>query len=77
MATLRFDVYGQFFMDLVRESGWWKAYRVGADGKRMDTGILISGDTPKDALADRLDVYFHESSSPGARVQLVSRLGRS
>ena len=71
MERLRFDVYGQFFIDMVRESGWWKAYRLGVDGKRLDTGIVISGDIPKDALADWLDVYFHELSRPGTRVVQV------
>src|SRR5262245_46334678 len=63
MAALHFDVYGQLFVDVVRESGWWEAYRVGVDGKRVHTGIRISGDTPKNAFADL---------RPGTRVQLVA-----
>lgn len=65
---MRFDVYGRFRIEIVREGGAWVAYRVG-QGLRRAEEILIPGDLAATELAAFLDGVYHELAAPGRSVR--------
>jgi hypothetical protein len=68
---MKFDIYGRFRLDILRDGNAWIAYRIG-DGKRVhDASIAIPASLRPDELAGYLDDLFHELSSPGRTVRAL------
>jgi hypothetical protein len=62
---MRFDVYGRFRIDVVREHGRWVAYRVG-DGLRTPRhDIVIPAQVTEAELETYLNDLLHEFAEPG------------
>ena len=68
---MRFDIYGQEQLDVIREGGGWKVYVVG-DGKRIPlSDIVIPADVEENEIPTFLDDLFHELARPGKTIRRV------
>ncbi|MCC7697597.1 DUF7661 family protein [Janthinobacterium sp. EB271-G4-7A] len=63
MQEFRFNVFGTLIG--VRESqGAWRAFYLGAEGKRRPADFIIPDDIQADALCEYLADLFHEEATP-------------
>ena len=69
---MKFDVYGRFRLEVLRENEAWAAYRVGTGTRSRDNSIVIPGHLAVHEIAGYLDDVFHELSGPGESVRLLS-----
>jgi hypothetical protein len=68
---VRFDIYGRFQLEVVREGTAWAVYRL-APGKRIAAAdLIIPPDVQPNEVATYLDDLFHESAVPGKSIRLV------
>jgi hypothetical protein len=65
---MRFDVYGRFQLEVVRERGQWVVYRLG-DGKRAPAELAIPSWVAQNELATYLDDLLHELAGPGQSIR--------
>lgn len=66
-AMLRFDVFGRA-IGIDRREGEWRAFYLGADGKRREaTDVLIPPTLTESELPRFLADLFHESATPERR----------
>ena len=63
VAPLRFNVFGRIF-EVRRESGTWRTFSLGADGKRGPSGFEIPSFVEDGELEQYLFDIFHESATP-------------
>ncbi len=72
VATMKFNVYGRFQVEVLRDADGWVAYRT-ALGKRTKIQLAIPGDirTPQE-IARYLDDMFHEAARPGEAVSVIT-----
>lgn len=69
---MRFDIYGQQELDVIRDGGGWKVYGV-ADGKRiLLSDVVIPAEVEESEMSTFLDDLFHELARPG---KTIRRLG--
>ena len=68
---MKFDVYGRFRLEVLRENDAWAAYRVGTGTRARDNSIVIPGELAAHEIAGYLDDVFHESSGPDQSVRLL------
>lgn len=69
----RYDVYGHFKVVLRPGSdGWWRAVRVGTDGK-LGSGIdvCIPIDAGDGEIIDLLEIAFHEAATPESKIRRI------
>lgn len=62
-GALRFNVFGRIF-EVRRESGGWRAFSIGDDGKRGPSGFEIPSFVEEEELEQYLFDIFHESATP-------------
>ena len=68
---MKFDVYGRFQLEVLREGGQWVVYRL-APGKRVRaTDLIIPSEVEPNEIATFLDDLLHEGAVPGKHVQLL------
>lgn len=65
---MRFDIYGHFEVEVVRENGQWAVYRTGDGLKRKEHDIVIPAGLESGSLVTFLDDVYHEFAEPGAGV---------
>lgn len=66
---MKFDVYGRFFIEVIRRGGDWEIYRV-EEGRRIRfSEIAIPSDMPIDKIPYFLQDLWHESASPGKTIR--------
>jgi len=63
MSPIRFNVFGRIF-EVRRESGAWRSFAIGADGKRGRSGFKIPSFVEDGELEQYLHDLFHESATP-------------
>lgn len=61
----RFDAYGRFRLEVVREGTGWVVYRVGLGTRRRDPDIVVPAHVRGEDLAAELDDLLHEYARPG------------
>ena len=59
----RFNVFGRIYL-IRREELDWRAYAIGADGKRSPAAFVVPDFLDADELAQYLYDLFHESATP-------------
>jgi hypothetical protein len=68
---LKFDVYGRFQLEVVRDGEEWVAYELGL-GKRIRSSLVIPSTIAPDEIAIFLDDLLHELSGVEQTVRLLS-----
>lgn len=69
---MKFDVYGRFQIEVLRETDHWVAYRV-ALGKRVRIDLTIPQEVQTSAeIATYLDDLYHEAARVGQSVTVVT-----
>ncbi len=69
---MRFDIYGQQQLDVVRDSDGWKVYGVG-DGKRvLLNDVVIPSEVEENDIPTFLDDLFHELARPGKTIRRIN-----
>lgn len=68
---MRFNIYGRFQVEVLREQGAWQAYRL-EPGKRgkMDS-VVIPADLESEEVIVYLDDIFHELAGFGQSIELL------
>ena len=69
---MKFDVYGRFQLEVLREKEAWAVYRLALGTRERDTDVVIPPSMEPDELAAYLDDLFHELARPGETVVLLS-----
>jgi hypothetical protein len=67
---MKFDVYGRFQLEVVREKDQWVAYRLGL-GKRALADLAIPSSVAPSEVETYLDDLLHELAGPGQSVRLL------
>lgn len=69
---MKFDVYGRFTLEVVRENDQWRVYRL-SPGKRVpEPGIVLPANLDRAEIGQALDDLFHELARPGESVVQVN-----
>jgi hypothetical protein len=74
MAEYRFNVFGTQ-VAVTGEKGGWRAFYLGAEGKRRSADFVVPSNTEAHELAEYLADLFHENATP--RNPVVRRLSHS
>jgi hypothetical protein len=70
---LKFDIYGRFQLEVLREGDHWSIYRL-ASGKRLRVhDLMIPPEVEPNDIARYLDDVLHEAASPGKGVRLLEQ----
>jgi hypothetical protein len=70
---VKFDIYGRFQLEVLREKGRWSVYRL-TPGKRTRVhDFIIPPEVEPNEVARFLDDVFHESAVPGKTVRLLEQ----
>jgi hypothetical protein len=68
---MKFDVYGRFQVEILRESDSWIAYRTGLGMRSRDCSIAIPDSLAPEEIAGYLDDLFHELCGPGRTIRVM------
>ena len=70
---MKFDVYGRFQVEVLREAGRWVAYRIDLGKRARIHNLAIPEElqTPGE-IGRYLDDLYHEVARPGETVSVVS-----
>ena len=63
MKAPRFNVFGRI-VSIQRDGAGWRAYVIGADGKRSPATFIVPDFLKEDELEQYLLDLFHESATP-------------
>ena len=69
---MKFDVYGRFTLEVLRENDAWVAYNLGLGARTREDEIVIPSSLGAEEIAEYLDDLFHELASIGQTVRLLS-----
>jgi hypothetical protein len=64
MSENRFKVFRRL-VAVGGQPGAWRAFYLGADGKRRPADFVVPGDVAEDDLLEYLADLFHEDAMPG------------
>ena len=62
---LTFDIYGRFFVEVVRGPGGWEAFRVDQGRRLRAKDLAIPSDLAEAEIGRYLDDIYHEWAAPG------------
>ena len=68
---MRFDVYGRYQLEVVRENDRWVTYRLGFGKRRKMSDFAIPSSMRPDELAVYLDDILHELGRPGSTITRI------
>ena len=68
---MKFDVYGRFRIEVVREGDAWKAYLLELGKRSRMNELIIPSSLQASELAVYLDDLYHEKAGPGQSVREV------
>jgi hypothetical protein len=69
---MKFDVYGRFQVEVVRENHEWVVYKLGLGTRARSSDLIILSSVSPSEVAGYLDDLLHELSGPGQGVRLLS-----
>lgn len=68
---MKFEVYGRFTLEVLRESQQWRVYRL-SPGKRVpEPGVVLPSSLDESEIGQAIDDLFHELARPGQSVVRV------
>jgi hypothetical protein len=68
---MKFDIYGRFEVEVLRENDRWVVYRVGLGVRSRDDGVIIPPSLQSGEIAIYLDDLFHELAGRGQTVRIL------
>ncbi len=68
---MRFDVYGRFKLEVIRDGGRWIAYRLDDGKRRMMPDLIVPSDLDADEVESYLDDMLHEWAGPGKKIRQI------
>ena len=68
---MRFDIYGRYRLEAVREDGRWVMYRMDDGKRRVSSDFVIPASLRPEELATYLDDMLHEEARPGDVVRRI------
>jgi hypothetical protein len=68
---MKFDIYGRYRLEVIREAEAWLVYRVDNDKRRRVFDVVIPSSTRKEEIPTYLDDLLHELASPGATIRCI------
>ena len=71
-ASMRFNIYGRFQIEVRREHESWVAYRLTPGKRVLEDELVIPGDVDASELAIYLDDIFHELAGPGQEIEALA-----
>jgi len=71
MADLRYNVFGRIVL-IRRDGAAWRAFSVGADGKRAPAGFEVPDFLGEDEIEQFLFDLFHELAAGGGDVRRIA-----
>ena len=69
---MRFDVYGPYRIEVLRNTGRWDVFRLDDGKRRLAPDIIIPCAVNEDELASCLEDILHELSLPGRTLRRIS-----
>jgi len=69
---MRFDVYGRFQVEVVREAGGWAVYQLDLGKRSREDAFVIPPALTADEIASFLNDMYHELARPGEFVRVLS-----
>ena len=66
---MKFDIYGRFQLEVLREKDHWSVYRLAPGMRTPVHDFVVPPELTESQLASFLDDVFHESAVPGARIR--------
>ncbi len=64
---MRFDIYGRYTLEVIRDGDEWTVYRREND-KRRTANLVIPAELTDDEIATCLDDLLHEQARPGESI---------
>jgi hypothetical protein len=68
---MRFDIYGRFHVEVLRENALWIVYRSEMGKRAQLHDVVIPSNLEASEIAVYLDDIFHEFAGIGQCVQLI------
>jgi len=68
---VRFDIYGYYELEVIREGDEWKVYNLGAGKRVLLNDVLIPTEVQQHEIAIYLDDLFHELAKPGQTIRRI------
>lgn len=63
MKEFRFNIFGSLIA-IADAGGTWRAFYLGADGKRRPADFIVPNDVAEDQLCEYLADLYHENATP-------------
>jgi hypothetical protein len=71
MASVRFDIYGHYELDVVRDGDKWSVFNLDAGKRVLLKDVVIPTEVQENEVATYLDDLFHELAKPGQSIRRV------
>jgi hypothetical protein len=68
---MKFDVYGRFELEVLRENNGWIAYRTSIGMRSRDSSVIIPASLAPEEIAGYLDDVLHELCVPGRAIRVL------
>ncbi|HEY9696116.1 MAG TPA: hypothetical protein V6D10_02560 [Trichocoleus sp.] len=69
---MKYNIYGKFKVEVVRQGNVWRVFRIGLGVKRPEPNVHIQLDASELEILVALDDAFHEWASPDANIEEIS-----
>ena len=70
---MKFDLYGRFQLEVLREDGAWKVYRIGSGIRALMHDVVLPSDIDEQDIATFLDALLEHLDSADLCVERVLR----
>jgi hypothetical protein len=67
--VVRFDIYGIYRLEVVREDGSWAVYYLGDGKRRIAHDLVVPSSIQADEVQTYLDDILHELARPGNTIR--------
>ncbi len=67
--VVKFDIYGRYRLEVIREAGSWVVYRVDNGKRRKESALVVPSSIRAGDLPTYLDDILHELAHPGATIR--------
>ena len=66
---MKYDMYGRFQLEVLRQNGTWIVYRCGSGVRALVHDVVLPNDLEEQEIAIFLDDIYHESDTHGRGIQ--------